>query len=100
MVNPVICASTIMVVCQANGSDAVTALAKEAFKQGKSVRQLAYETVVSTKDNAGKKITKKDIDSDLNLLSMTLPGGEGAAGEGGKNLLNVALSRHHFTRPC
>jgi hypothetical protein len=44
------------------------------------VRQLAYETVVGTKDVSGKQISKKDIDDYLNPWSMTLPGGEGSAG--------------------
>ena len=44
------------------------------------MRVLAYETVVGTKDTAGKKITKEAIDEYLNPWSMTLPGGEGRAG--------------------
>jgi fumarate hydratase class II len=70
------CTSLVPVI----GYDKSAALAKEAFKQGKTVRQLAYETVVGTTDNAGKKITKADIDNYLNPWSMTLPGGEGSAG--------------------
>ncbi len=70
------CTSLVPVI----GYDKSAALAKDAFKQGKTVRQLAYETVVGTADNAGKKITKDDIDSYLNPWSMTLPGGEGSAG--------------------
>ena len=70
------CTSLVPVI----GYDKSAALAKDAFKQGKTVRQLAYETVVGTPDNAGKKITKADIDEYLNPWSMTLPGGEGSAG--------------------
>ena len=70
------CTSLVPVI----GYDASAALAKEAFKQGKTVRQLAYETVVGQKDAAGKKITKEAIDGYLNPWSMTLPGGEGSAG--------------------
>ena len=70
------CTSLVPVI----GYDASAALAKNAFKQGKTVRQLAYETVVGTKDVNGKTITKDDIDSYLNPWSMTLPGGEGSAG--------------------
>lgn len=70
------CTSLVPVI----GYDASAALAKDAFKQGKTVRQLAYETVVGQKDVSGKKITKADIDLYLNPWSMTLPGGEGSAG--------------------
>lgn len=70
------CTSLVPVI----GYDKSAALAKDAFKAGKTVRQLAYETVVGTSDNAGRKITKEDIDAYLNPWSMTLPGGEGSAG--------------------
>ncbi|MBS0198230.1 MAG: class II fumarate hydratase [Planctomycetes bacterium] len=70
------CTSLVPVI----GYDKSAALAKDAFKQGKTVRQLAYEVVVGTKDFAGKSITREDIDSYLNPWSMTLPGGEGSAG--------------------
>jgi fumarate hydratase class II len=70
------CTSLVPVI----GYDASAALAKDAFKQGKTVRQLAYETVVGKPDNAGKMVTKEDIDGYLNPWSMTLPGGEGSAG--------------------
>jgi fumarate hydratase class II len=70
------CTSLVPVI----GYDKSAALAKDAFKQGKTVRQLAYETVVGTPDNAGKKITREDIDKYLDPWSMTLPGGEGSAG--------------------
>jgi len=70
------CTSLVPVI----GYDKSAALAKDAFKQGKTVRQLAYETVVGTPDGKGKKITRQDIDSYLNPWSMTLPGGEGSAG--------------------
>ena len=62
------------------GYDKSAALAKDAFKQGMTVRQLAYETIVGQKDNAGNTITKGDIDKYLDPWSMTLPGGEGSAG--------------------
>jgi fumarate hydratase class II len=62
------------------GYDKSAALAKDAFKQGKTVRQLAYETCVGQKDNAGKAISREDIDTYLDPWSMTLPGGEGSAG--------------------
>jgi fumarate hydratase class II len=70
------CTSLVPVI----GYDKSAALAKEAFKQGKTVRQLAYETLVGQKDNAGKAITRAAIDSYLDPWSMTLPGGEGGAG--------------------
>jgi fumarate hydratase, class II len=70
------CTSLVPVI----GYDKSAALAKEAFKQGKTVRQLATETVVGTPDLAGKPITKADLDQYLNPWSMTLPGGEGSAG--------------------
>ncbi len=70
------CTSLVPII----GYDKSAALAKEAFKQGKTVRQLAYETVVGQKDNAGHAITKGDIDKYLDPWSMTLPGGEGSAG--------------------
>jgi fumarate hydratase class II len=70
------CTSLVPVI----GYDKSAALAKDAFKQGKTVRQLAYETVVGGKDNAGNQITREDIDAYLDPWSMTLPGGEGAAG--------------------
>lgn len=70
------CTSLVPVI----GYDASAALAKQAFKEGKTVRQLARETVVGTKDAAGKMVTEKDLDSYLNPWSMTLPGGEGSAG--------------------
>ncbi|MCC6322714.1 MAG: class II fumarate hydratase [Phycisphaerales bacterium] len=70
------CTSLVPVI----GYDKSAALAKEAFKQGKTVRQLAYETVVGQPDVTGKKIATEDIDKYLNPWSMTLPGGEGSAG--------------------
>lgn len=70
------CTSLVPVI----GYDKSAALAKDAFKQGKTVRQLAYETVVGQKDVSGKAITKGDIDGYLNPWTMTLPGGEGSAG--------------------
>ena len=70
------CTSLVPVI----GYDKSAALAKDAFKQGKTVRQLAHETVVGQKDVSGKVITKEHIDEYLNPWSMTLPGGEGSAG--------------------
>jgi fumarate hydratase class II len=70
------CTSLVPVI----GYDKSAALAKDAYKQGKTVRQLAYETVAGTKDMKGATITKADIDAYLNPWTMTLPGGEGSAG--------------------
>jgi fumarate hydratase, class II len=70
------CTSLVPVI----GYDKSAALAKEAYKQGKTVRQLATETVVGSPDLAGRIITKADLDQYLNPWSMTLPGGEGSAG--------------------
>ncbi|MBX3383311.1 MAG: class II fumarate hydratase [Phycisphaeraceae bacterium] len=70
------CTSLVPVI----GYDKSAALAKEAFKQGKTVRQLAYETVVGQPDLAGKPITREALDHYLNPWDMTLPGGEGSAG--------------------
>lgn len=70
------CTSLVPVI----GYDKSAALAKDAFKQGKTVRQLAIETLVGTPDIAGKKLTKESLDEYLNPWSMTLPGGEGSAG--------------------
>lgn len=53
------------------GYDKSAALAKEAFKQGKTVRQLALEQKLLPEDELSKL---------LDPWSMTLPGGEGAAG--------------------
>jgi fumarate hydratase, class II len=72
------CTSLVPVI----GYDKSAALAKQAFAEGKTVRQVAYEVVGdgSTKDVKGKVVTKKAIDEYLDPWSMTLPGGEGAAG--------------------
>ena len=70
------CTSLVPVI----GYDKSAALAKQAFKEGKTVRQLACETIVGTKDNAGRVISAKDIDVYLDPWTMTLPGGEGSAG--------------------
>ncbi|MFM9959273.1 MAG: class II fumarate hydratase [Phycisphaerales bacterium] len=70
------CTSLVPVI----GYDKSAALAKEAFKQGKMVRQLAVETVVGQKDVNGKVISRADLDAALDPWSMTLPGGEGSAG--------------------
>ncbi len=71
------CTSLVPVI----GYDAAAGLAKEAFKQGKTVRQLALATAVGTTDRlTGKPLTAKSLDDYLNPWSMTLPGGEGSAG--------------------
>ncbi len=67
------------------GYDKAAALAKDAFKQGKTVRQLAYETIVGQKSIGaggapGPAITRARIDELLDPRSMTEPGGEGSAG--------------------
>jgi fumarate hydratase, class II len=72
------CTSLVPVI----GYDKSAALAKQAFAEGKTVRQVAYEVVGDgqTKDVRGKVVTKKQIDEYLDPWSMTLPGGEGSAG--------------------
>jgi len=70
------CTSLVPVI----GYDRSAGLAKEAFKQGKTVRQLAMETVVGQPGMNGKAVTAKDLDEALDPWSMTLPGGEGSAG--------------------
>jgi len=70
------CTSLVPII----GYDKSAALAKDAFKHNKTVRQMAYDTVVGQKDNQGKVITREAIDSYLDPWSMTLPGGEGTAG--------------------
>ncbi|HVZ93416.1 MAG TPA: class II fumarate hydratase [Phycisphaerales bacterium] len=61
------CTSLVPVI----GYDRSAALAKEAYKQGKTVRQLALEQ---------KIVSEKDLNKYLDPWSMTLPGGEGSAG--------------------
>jgi len=76
------CTSLVPVI----GYDKSAALAKDAFKQGKTVRQLAHETLVGAAaqpgmgSGSGGTLTKADIDKHLDPWAMTLPGGEGAAG--------------------
>jgi fumarate hydratase class II len=70
------CTSLVPVI----GYDKSAALAKEAFKQGKTVRQLAIETVVGQPGLDNKPVTRAALDEALNPWSMTLPGGEGSAG--------------------
>ncbi|MBC7771002.1 MAG: class II fumarate hydratase [Pyrinomonadaceae bacterium] len=70
------CTSLVPVI----GYDKSAALAKDAFKQGKTVRQLAYETLVGQNNASGSAITRAQIDQYLDPWSMTLPGGEGSAG--------------------
>jgi len=70
------CTSLVPVI----GYDKSAALAKDAFKQGKTVRQLAEETLINTPDLSGKPITKQSLDTYLNPWDMTLPGGQGSAG--------------------
>jgi fumarate hydratase class II len=62
------------------GYDKSAALAKEAFSRGKTIRELAYETVVGGQSLSGAKITREMLDEALDPWSMTLPGGEGSAG--------------------
>ncbi len=61
------CTSLVPVI----GYDRSAALAKEAYKQGKTVRQLALEQ---------KIVSEKELNKYLDPWSMTLPGGEGSAG--------------------
>jgi fumarate hydratase class II len=70
------CTSLVPVI----GYDRSAGLAKEAFKQGKTVRQVAMETVVGTPGLNGKNVTRADIEAALDPWTMTLPGGEGSAG--------------------
>ncbi|MCC6676878.1 MAG: class II fumarate hydratase [Phycisphaerales bacterium] len=70
------CTSLVPII----GYDKSAALAKEAFKQGLTVRELAHKSVVGTKALDGSTISKLDIDKALDPWSMTLPGGEGSAG--------------------
>ncbi|QOJ01384.1 MAG: class II fumarate hydratase [Phycisphaeraceae bacterium] len=70
------CTSLVPVI----GYDASAALAKEAFKQGITVRELAHRTLVGRPDMSGKSITADDLERALDPRSMTLPGGEGSAG--------------------
>ena len=81
------CTSLVPVI----GYDKSAALAKNAYAQGKTVRQLALETVVGQPANPnpaggsfgsgpGGTLTAADLDKYLDPWSMTLPGGEGSAG--------------------
>jgi fumarate hydratase class II len=70
------CTSLVPVI----GYDKAAALAKQAFKEGKTIREVAYETVVGTRGLDGSEISRADIDRYLDPWSMTLPGGEGSAG--------------------
>ncbi|MBX3366415.1 MAG: class II fumarate hydratase [Phycisphaeraceae bacterium] len=81
------CTSLVPVI----GYDKSAALAKNAYAQGKTVRQLALETVVGQPANTGPDgksfgsgpggtLTAADLDKYLDPWSMTLPGGEGSAG--------------------
>lgn len=76
------CTSLVPVI----GYDKSAALAKNAYAQGKTVRQLAMETVVGQPANPGTgsgpggTLTAADLDKYLDPWSMTLPGGEGSAG--------------------
>ncbi|MEX2218220.1 MAG: class II fumarate hydratase [Phycisphaerales bacterium] len=70
------CTSLVPVI----GYDAAAALAKQAFKEGKTVRELAEETLAGTKDLNGKTITREALNEYLDPWSMTEPGGEGSAG--------------------
>ncbi len=70
------CTSLVPVI----GYDRSAALAKDAFKQGKTVRQVAIESVIGSPSLSGKIVTRADIEAALDPWSMTLPGGEGSAG--------------------
>ena len=76
------CTSLVPVI----GYDESAAVAKDAFKQSKTVRQLAHETLVGAAaqpgmgSGSGGTLTKGDIDKHLDPWAMTLPGGEGSAG--------------------
>lgn len=61
------CTSLVPVI----GYDRSAALAKEAYRQGKTVRQLALEQRV---------VSEQELKRYLDPWSMTLPGGEGSAG--------------------
>jgi fumarate hydratase class II len=61
------CTSLVPVI----GYDKSAALAKDAYKQGKTVRQLALERAL---------VPEARLTELLNPWSMTLPGGEGSAG--------------------
>ncbi|CAN5704336.1 class II fumarate hydratase [soil metagenome] len=72
------CTSLVPVI----GYDKAAGLAKQAFKEGKTVRQVAYEVAVGMPDASagGRLLTREGIDGYLNPWTMTLAGGEGAAG--------------------
>lgn len=70
------CTSLVPII----GYDKSAALAKEAFSRGKTIRELAYETVAGGQSLSGTKITRDMLDQALDPWSMTLPGGEGSAG--------------------
>ncbi len=61
------CTSLVPVI----GYDKSAALAKQAFKEGKTIRQLALEQ---------KLLPEAQLKELMNPWSMTLPGGEGSAG--------------------
>jgi fumarate hydratase class II len=62
------------------GYDASADLAKRAFAEGVTVRQLAESVLVGTHDISGRTITKDVLDGALDPVAMTHPGGEGSAG--------------------
>ena len=62
------------------GYDASAQLAKDAFKEGTTVRALAEKRVVGQADKNGTIVTREALDEYLDPWSMTLPGGEGSAG--------------------
>jgi fumarate hydratase class II len=70
------CTSLVPII----GYDRAAALAKEAFRQGKTVRQIAEATVVGQPGLNGRAVTRADLDKALDPWAMTLPGGEGSAG--------------------
>jgi fumarate hydratase class II len=62
------------------GYDASAQLAKDAFKEGTTVRALAERRLVGKPDAQGATLTKDALDEYLDPWAMTLPGGEGSAG--------------------
>ncbi len=60
------------------GYDAAAAIAKEAFKSGKTVRELCMEQLKAgslTKKNSDQKVTEAELNAALELRSMTEPAG-------------------------
>ncbi|MBL0926836.1 MAG: class II fumarate hydratase [Phycisphaerales bacterium] len=66
------CTSLVPVI----GYDRSAAIAKQAYAEGKTVRQLSVELLVEKE----KRLSQKELDALLDPSSMTVPGGEGSAG--------------------